>query len=151
MSRKRVNKVISCLFALWYVLAIIGFNTHICHSTGESFVTSVLENKCCADLHPFHICSDGYCQDCSMEHSENEGAIGGCCTDDVHVLSLTGELSAKEKTVIDSNLLKNLTAAVALPLFSIENRVSSYPVQYSLSCPPVPSEDVSSLYCYWRI
>lgn len=96
------TKIISALLALWYCMSIIGFDVHTCSRSGRSFVATFMTGLDCSDIHPDHCCSHS---DCCADHatgnaccsSEESISAPSCCTNDFHVLLLTGT-SGQEDT-----------------------------------------------------
>lgn len=83
--QKRVIKVVSFALAIWYLLCVVGFDVHTCRHSGKSFVLSLVVGVACDDIHPESGCSHDLC----CGHSSLAGTK--CCTDDIKILSLTGD------------------------------------------------------------
>lgn len=82
-------KIVSALLMTWYCVSIIGFGIHTCSGSGRSYVAVFLTELSCEDIHPEHDCGHSHC--CSS-------GIGkaSCCTNDFHVLSLTGTVGHED-------------------------------------------------------
>ena len=94
------------LLVLWYCFSVIGFGVHTCNTSGKSFVATVVSGFSCGDIHPEHNCSDHECHsDCNECHTcachscevRTSVQSESCCTDEYHVLILTGSLSDDER------------------------------------------------------
>jgi len=76
---------------LWYIVSLAGINVHRCTHTGEMFVTLLCEGISCEAVHgglPHEHTACG-CVACHHEHSSEDSE--GCCHNDSHSLTLTGE------------------------------------------------------------
>lgn len=85
MVQKRIIKVVSFALAIWYLLCVVGFDVHTCCHSGKSFVSSLVVGVTCDDIHP----ESGCCHDSCCGHHGLAGRK--CCTDDIRILSLTGD------------------------------------------------------------
>lgn len=96
MRRLNVIKCFSGLVAIVYILGVMGFNVHSCMTSGELFVSPLIEGATCHDLHPGHDCHSGCChghegEDCCA-HCSGENVISSqdCCSDNPVYLNITG-------------------------------------------------------------
>ena len=101
--KERLLRISALMLLIWYCFSVIGFNVHTCRASGDSFVTTVLTGITCEDIHPEHTCCAGYCKSgcsSSCHHHEHETAYktdGKCCSDDYHMLLLTGSVSDDDR------------------------------------------------------
>lgn len=140
-------KICTVVLVIWYLMSIIGFGVHTCSGDGHSFVTTFVTGSECADIHPEHHCDE---HDHGCCHSEKED---DCCTDDFHVLSVTGLASNDQNNRYcdDSFFVHSLCEAVLyaeLPYF--------YPDEFLLEDLYEPdsgsvARDVQSFFNIWRI
>lgn len=88
MVRKRIIKVISFVFAIWYLLCVVGFGVHTCGHSGKSFVSSLVLGYTFGN----DLCSDMKCHEagCSHHGDMSHDGFDEACADDVFVLSLPG-------------------------------------------------------------
>ena len=90
-------KICAGLLVVWYLTSVIGFAVHTCNASGRSFVATVLTGLSCDDIHPEHHCSHSHCcaghqetHDCCESNDFQSLTKSSCCTNDFHVLLLTG-------------------------------------------------------------
>lgn len=102
--KERLLRISALLLVIWYCFSVIGFNVHTCRASGESFVATVLTGISCEDIHPEHACCTGHCKShcsSSCRHHEAETAFNidkKCCSDDYHVLLLTGAVPDDDRS-----------------------------------------------------
>lgn len=89
MMRNLPMKYCAVLLALWYLMSIIGFNVHICHSAHHL---------------SHHVSHTEEHQDCCCHHEENEpeASFSCSCTDEYHVLDISATVSSNENDIKDS-------------------------------------------------
>lgn len=87
MTGKKFIKFISLLFAMWYLMCIVGFDVHTCGHSGKNFVSSLLlqinagstnGNDLC---HLAGCCKEGNCICCGQD------GISSRCSDNYFTLS----------------------------------------------------------------
>lgn len=108
--------IFSPLLIVIYMVAILGFDIHTCHSAGVHYVVSLIENADCEEIHE-GCCCDASCSDSSHGQSVavNQGKsvvveASCCCSDDV--LMITSEADHNERSSANVNL--SLTASSVL-------------------------------------
>lgn len=82
----RIRKCTAVLVMLWYLVSLAGINVHVCSHTGESYVTLLCGGISCERIHGHGQCE---CESCHHDHSTDDK--DGCCHNDSHRLSLTGD------------------------------------------------------------
>lgn len=126
MMRSMSMKYCAVLLALWYLMSIIGFNVHICHSA---------HHDCC----------------CHHEEAEPEMSFS-CCTDEYHVLTLSGMVSSNENDIEDSVSVASQIFAGYIPDVCIsfnENRI--HKIRSLPDSGLIADGDVQSVLSIWRI
>lgn len=100
LMRKSAINMVSFVLTLWYVFSIVGFSSHVCASTGESFFLSLLEDTTCAGIHPHHNCSQSSTS-CCMDGREADGCgiTMNCCSNSLHSITVTGERTGNEEKI----------------------------------------------------
>lgn len=152
-----LHKFLSLCMALWYLACIVGFDLHICSSTGENYVATFVNGITCTDIHPddmtqHHTCCSGCCgcvHDHEMNHHNSDSFTRKpCCTDDYQSLLLTGTDTGQRHQHKYLYCAFGLLPRISQVLRSIE--MSCRPCvnvsDFSPSCP-----DVQSLFSVWRI
>lgn len=139
MMRSMSMKYCAVLLALWYLMSIIGFNVHICHSAHH-------------DVH-HNISHVGDHQDCCCHHEKADPEISfSCCTDEYHVLSLSGMVSSNENDVEQSVCADSQIFAGYIPDVCIsfnENRI--HKIRSLPDSGLIAGGDVQSVLSIWRI
>ena len=88
------------LMVVWYSLSVIGFDVHTCSGSGETYIATVASGFTCEDIHPEY--GHSGCSCCHAEESETASSRQEldkkpCCTDDYHVIILTGTRGGDEQ------------------------------------------------------
>ena len=155
------TKLSAMLLAVWYSLSIIGFDVHTCNGSGKTYIATVVGGFSCEDIHPGHGVSEhshvpGECC-CHSHESEFDGGLEitplPCCSDDYHVIYLTGVRSDDESertgTLNGEGQYCILNTHIENPKFNIFH--SGLRAFYKpRSGDPVPL-DVQVAYNIWRI
>lgn len=87
-----IMKCMSVFVALSYFFGVIGIDVHSCSASGEVFAVSAIRQASCHDLHAGHhhsCCGECGGHDASC-HDEDGISCGGCCSDNLLCLSVTG-------------------------------------------------------------
>ncbi len=148
-------RILAALLTIWYSMSIIGFDVHTCKGSGHSFVVTFVEGLSCGDIHPEHKCASHSCCSHHGEDTPDHGeGIGpsDCCSDDYHVLELTGVVSDDEDWTRSGIQLPDGILA-ALPSFP-ESYLSATDVDGDIpqpSCRHVRPRSFQPLYAVWRI
>ena len=129
---------------LWYLMSIIGFNVHICHTVHH-------ESHHESHHVSYHVSHTEDHQDCCCHHAGDEVSFA-CCTDEYHVLDLPGLISSNENDVEDTacadlNLFAGYVSDVCTSLS--ENRIHS--IRSLPDSGLTTSGDVQSVLGIWRI
>ena len=138
MMRSMPMKYCAVLLALWYLMSIIGFNVHICHSAHHEahHISHVEEHHDCC---------------CHHDDAEPEDSFS-CCTDEYHVLTLSGMVSSNENDIEHSVSLDSQIFAGYIPNSCMsfnENRIHKI-----TSLPDsglIAGGDIQSVLSIWRI
>lgn len=96
--RKLLTNLCAMSLVVWYSLSVIGFDVHTCNRAGETFIASAGEYSC-ETIHPEHeysCCHHGHDHHDAETLHTSSFEIPPCCTDDYHVISLTGIRSEDE-------------------------------------------------------
>ena len=124
-------KFCAVILALWYLMSIIGFNVHICHSAHH------------AEEH--HEC-------CCHHEDGGHGLSFACCSDEYHVLTLPGLISSNENDLedyadADLNLFAGYVSDVCIASygFNIHN------IRYLPDSGHIACGDSQSVLGIWRI
>ena len=83
--RKTLNISASVLLCLWYLLSTAGFDIHSDRHDHRTYVVSLITGISCEHIHPDDECS------CCHHHLGGENCEEEDCTNEVHILSITGD------------------------------------------------------------
>ena len=155
--RNMFMKISAMLLVVWYSVSIIGFAVHTCSGSGRTFVATVLTGLSCDDIHPEHHCSHSHCCSESDACCGNEDAQTvkkpACCTNDFHVLLLTGTSSEDGQRHFDEDASAG-QIAYALPCvetFAFLSEEISHKVIHIPDSGVFVPENVQSFFGIWRI
>lgn len=157
---KKMTHRLSALFvAVWYLACIVGFDIHMCSSTGENYVSTFINGITCEDIHPedlaeSHACCSGCCG-CS-HHADGDSSHDSfsgkpCCSDDYQMLLLTG---AGKDTGHRHHAKHHFCICALVPQTVQVPHHVDFPHSGSMSMsarPPMPDIDVQSVFSVWRI
>ena len=123
--KDRVLRFSALLLVLWYCFSVIGFGVHTCNASGRSFIATFVGGLSCEDIHPEHDCTSDHADagghDCCCQHHASEIQEPSCCTErvhlpystedcccsnDYHVLSITGNTIEEDKNIISVELME---------------------------------------------
>ena len=89
----------AAMLVLWYSLSVIGFDVHTCSRSGNSYIATVISGTDCEDIHPEH--QPKTCSCCHHDHTAKDDnktqSEEPCCTDEWHLIELTGVKTSDEK------------------------------------------------------
>lgn len=154
--KNRMLRFSAMLLVLWYCFSVIGFDVHTCKASGRSFIATVVSGLSCADIHPSHTCDHDLCHShdgcCGHEEHQDETSLKSesCCSDDYHVLALTGTVSEKDHLQQLDMMPVCLSSADADGAFSIFTGYG-YSDRHVPDSVPIVSGDAQSLLNIWRI
>ena len=142
----------AALLVVWYSLSIVGFDVHTCSGSGETFIATLASGFTCEDIHPDHAdmscscCSETSESRCSSKKFESDP----CCTDEYHVIMLTGVRGDD-----DDNHYSKIVSSCLLPV-SADSRVSDLcNIDLRFIADPksktVSSRHTQAVYGVWRI
>ena len=112
--KDRILRFSALLLVLWYCFSVIGFGVHTCNASGKSFIATFVGGLSCEDIHPENDC-------CCHHHAseKQEPACCGtsaqlpeystedcCCSNDYHVLTITGNSIEDDKNIISVELIE---------------------------------------------
>ena len=119
--KDRILRSSALLLVLWYCFSVIGFGVHTCNASGRSFIATFVIGFTCEDVHPEHDCTSDHrnavLHDCCCHHHESEQYEAACssadahlpeydvedccCSNDYHVLTITGNtIEEDDKNII---------------------------------------------------
>ena len=112
--KDRILRFGALLLVLWYCFSVIGFGVHTCKASGRSFIATFVSGLSCEEIHPAHdCCCHQYASDkyesacCSMDdHLPEYSAEDCCCSNDYHVLTITGNAIEDDKDIIPAEYLE---------------------------------------------
>lgn len=94
MSCNGIIKTFAAPLVMVYMLAVVGFDVHLCGDNGKVYVESLLCDVSCQALHPETVCHCHDCHDCGRCcHQGDEAGICAedCCMDLVGVLTVCSD------------------------------------------------------------
>lgn len=150
--RNVFTSLTAILLVVWYSLSVIGFDIHTCSGSGETYVATVASGFSCEDIHPDHEYSGCSCCHSEKHSSESEETFETkpCCSDEFHVIVLTGVRGDDDNSGHDR-----------CPAIHVCHMVSDPYVAYSIQSGRkaflkpdsgrVPSGDIQEKYSIWRI
>ena len=106
-------KISAVLLAVWYCLSIIGFGVHTCQSSGQTFIAMFTDGASCSDIHPEHHCCKTKCHEQSQCDADCSIELQKCCSNEYHMIQLSGCLSSVESD-LDAFKLEMLSTYVSL-------------------------------------
>lgn len=137
-GRKLFN-VITAFCLCMYLLAVAGFDVHVCRDNGRIYIEPLYAGISCEDIHPSSPCHHHGHECCEDEED--------CCTDEIAVLSITGDGSDCAVSVPQSPsagiVILAETAAPRLLQGSFN--------PWILRSPPDTGPDVLSICCILRV
>ena len=120
--KDRILRFSALLLVLWYCFSVIGFGVHTCKASGRSFIATFVSGLSCEEIHPEHDCTSDHgnvdAHDCCCHHhaaKKYESTCCGagahlseysaencCCSNDYHVLTITGNTVEEDDKNINS-------------------------------------------------
>ena len=76
-------KIAAVTVCLFYLASIIGVDVHDDHESGRTYVRLVIQGISCSDIHSDSPCHHAHAGECDEDED--------CCTDEITVLSVSGE------------------------------------------------------------
>lgn len=139
MMRNMPMKICAVLMALWYLMSIVGFDVHICHST---------HHEPCHEHHAEEH------HDCCCHHENTESEVSfSCCSDDYLVLNLPVIVSSHEDDLEEKGPSADFHPYTChVPDICIS--MSEYRIHNKWSLPDsglIAEGDVQSVLNIWRI
>ena len=87
MKANIFTKTASVLVAIWYLIAVVGFDIHNCSDNGRVYIEPLIAGISCDDIHPDTPCGCGHCHEAGCHCHEDED----CCSDTIEYLQLSGD------------------------------------------------------------
>ena len=156
MTGKKFIKFISLLFAMWYLLCIVGFDVHTCGHSGKNFVSSLLMQIDLDSTSGDNLCSrSGCCKDGNCVCSGQDG-ISSRCSDNYFTLSAPAisrsddEQHAFHTSCSGCHFHYPAEALILFRLFSSDSLISPFLQGHTLFRWP-DIKDIQSVFSVWRI
>jgi hypothetical protein len=156
--KNRLTSVVAILLGLWYSLSVIGFGLHTCSRSGETYIATVASGFSCEDIHSAsHVDRDCHehsdCGCCHRHETENEELTTiPCCTNDYHVIALTGLRCVQDSDDADwCNLEMTQLHHYGAEYPGLNIHYSGLRAFYKPSSRDIVPRDVQAVYNIWRI
>ena len=160
--KKFLMNMSAIVLAVCYCMSIIGFDVHTCMSSGRTFIATFADGVACADIHPEHhccempCCSSG-CHDESAEehheHSQEEVDVMECCSDEYHVILLSG-CRNEDNSDFSYSFLDSVSSLVQeIPVLCIAD-ARLFAESHKFREPDsgnIPPRDINASFGFWRI
>ena len=119
----RILRFSALLLVLWYCFSVIGFGVHTCNASGRSFIATFVSGLSCEDIHPEHDCASDHADAgghaCCCNHKHQTACCStadqlpeystedSCCSNDYHVLTITGNtIEEDDRNIISAELIE---------------------------------------------
>ena len=102
-------KFTAVLMTLFYMVAVGGFDVHSDHESGQVYFRLLSAGISCDAVHPDAPCHHNHTDGCEEEED--------CCSDNIFVLSITGDDSSSD----DSHIMPEVSFCAITPCISFES------------------------------
>ena len=133
-------KFTAVLMTLFYMVAVGGFDVHSDHESGQVYFRLLSAGISCDAVHPDAPCHHNHAEGCEEEED--------CCSDNIFVLSITGDDSSSD----DLQISPRVSFCAVTPCISLKSVQPSTEKNPSL-CPPgaVPPKLLLHRICIMRV